>query len=58
MPLAIQFKFKRLLQVADLVKFAKVVPELDVHDEAYTTAMELIMETEPIIKSNDANLSN
>jgi hypothetical protein len=58
MPLAIQFKFKKLLQMADLVKFAKVVPELDVHDEAYATAMELVMETEPITKSNDTNLSN
>jgi hypothetical protein len=50
MPLAIQFKLKQLLQMADLVKFAKVVPELNVHDGAYETAMELIMETEPIIK--------
>jgi hypothetical protein len=51
MPLAIQFKLKRLLQIADLVKFAKVVPELDVHESAYEVAMELLMETEPIIKS-------
>jgi hypothetical protein len=58
MPLAIQFKLKKLLQVADLVKFAKVVPELDVHEGAYEIAMELVMETEPIVKSNDANLSN
>ena len=58
MPMAIQFKLKKLLQVADLVKFAKVVPELNVHESAYETAMELIMETEPIVKSNDTNLSN
>jgi len=50
MPMDIQFKFKKLLQIADLVKFAKVVPELDVHETAYETAMELVMETEPIIK--------
>jgi hypothetical protein len=57
MPLAIQFKLKRLLQIADLVKFAKVVPELDVHEGAYEVAMELLMETEPVVK-NEANLSN
>jgi hypothetical protein len=58
MPLAIQFKLKKLLQTADLVKFAKVVPELDVHEGAYEIAMELVMETEPIVKNKDTNLPN
>ncbi len=47
MPDALQFKLRQLLQMADLVKFAKGTPEIAVHEAAYETAMELIMETEP-----------
>jgi hypothetical protein len=42
----LQAKLRQVLQAADLVKFAKVVPADTVHEACYAVAMELILETE------------
>ncbi|GLR17028.1 hypothetical protein [Portibacter lacus] len=49
-----QEKLKRILQISDLVKFAKAKPEVNIHEEFMNDAVEFVRRTKkPIVHENE-----
>jgi hypothetical protein len=49
-------KLKNILQTADLVKFAKSEPPIEVHDQAFQNIMAFVKETIPQVAEEEDNL--